>query len=169
MPNEEIEVVEPEVIEEKVETVVPNDGLTNELLIEMNDNLTILSNHIQERNEKLDKQAEDLAKEEEVLKASQKELEIKEKAAASKKELQEKEIETNYREAIMMELNAISEMPQYESNALVIEKLDTINEQLTIPKDSENIINAYGFLIVPAIFVIWLLWKTWKNATDGLL
>lgn len=168
MPNEE-EVIEPEVIEEEVETVVPNDGLTNELLIELNDNVTILSNHIQERNEKLDKQAEDLAKEEEVLKASQKELEIKEKAAASKKELEEKEIETNYREAIMMELNEISELPQYESNAAVIQKLDTINEQLTYSKDSDNIINTYGFLILPAMLLIWLLWKTWKNATDGLL
>lgn len=172
MPNDEqkVEQVDEVINPDQVEQEVPKEGLTEtDLLIDLNDNITQLSNYIQERNEQLDKEAEDLAKKEAIFEAEQKEAAAKEKAAELKQEKADKEIDNNFRETVMKELNAISEMPQYESNEAIVQKLDTLNEQMELSKDSDGIITSYGFIVLPAILLVWLLWKAFKNATDGML
>ena len=152
------------------EQEVPEAGLTEtDLLIDLNDNITQLSNYIQERNVQLDAKEEALAKEVAKVKAEEKELAQQEKEASAKLEKLSTEKELAFRKQVMEQLNEISEMPQYESNEEVLAKLELINDNMALQKQSDHIVNGYGIIIIPAILLIWLLWKTFKNATDGLL
>lgn len=159
-----------EVVEDTPEVEVPKDGLTDtDLLIDLNDNITQLSNYLMERNEQLDKKAAELEKEEQEIEKAQKEVAAKEQAALEKQVKQEKELEIGFRESVMAELNEISELPQYESNEVILTKLEEINDNLGLQKQTDHLINGYGVIVLPAIILIWLLWRTFKNATDGLL
>lgn len=168
MPSNE-EVVEvnnpdPEEIEE------PKEGLQEtDILIDINDNITQMSNYFMERNEQLDKKQAELDKDAAALKVKEAELLQKEKETALKKEKAENEVDANYRESLMKELNEISEMPQYESNEAVIQKLDLIHEQLGGARQSDHILTGYGIIIIPMIIVIIFLFRAFKSATSGLL
>lgn len=168
MPNNEevVEVTNPD----QAEIEEPKEGLQEtDILIDINDNITQLSNYFMERNEQLDKKQAELDKEESALKIKEDELLQKEKESALKKEKAENEIDVNFRESLMSELNEISEMPQYESNAAVLEKLDSIHEQLGGARQSDHILTGYGIIIIPAIICIYFLFRAFKNATGGLL
>lgn len=168
MPSNEevVEVVNPD----PEETEEPKDGLQEtDILIDINDNITQLSNYFMERNEQLDKKEAELEKEEAAVKVKEAELLKKQEESALKKETAEKEVDTNYRESLMKELNEISEMPQYESNEAVIQKLDLIHEQLGGARQSDHILTGYGIIIIPAIIVVYFLFRAFKNATGGLL
>lgn len=161
------EVVE---VVEDIPADTPKDGLTDtDLLIDLNDNITQLSNYLMERNEQLDKKAAELDKQQAEIDKNEKEVAAKEKAALEKQVKQEKEFESGFRESVMAELDEISELPQYESNEVILTKLDEINDNLGLNKQADHIINGYGVIVLPAIILIWLLWRAFKNATDGLL
>lgn len=132
--------------------VVENDTL-EQVFVENIKSNTAVSENLEQFMEILDKEKESSEKEQKILEKQEKEQAILDQ----KKEEQEHD----FRQEILQEISQPTELEgdQYE---LLIQKLDVLIEQNATIKESDHLISIYGYIVVPAAIITYLLWKMIK-------
>lgn len=89
------------------------------------------------------------------------ETELVELEGLTEKESQEIETELIFREDILTQLNGTSDVSE-ENTVLLLEKMDEIIEQNGKVSEADHVIGIYGLVVLPAVIIVFLLWKLIK-------